>query len=276
MQFISKFKYRKKGHRIVNSFIKGQWDNYNRKYVNLNYDEFKRNKKFKYLLLKEQRGFCCYCMRKIPFQDVTLEHVMPHHIKNDTSKKDEIKYYSKFGRLKRKHVYYCSDADIPSSPKLRTPPYPHCIAYENLVASCNGKVFDNGKEYGLHKSKCCNNFRGNEKIIPLFFIPRVAEIISYEIDGTLTYIEKYHPTISSLNLMHPTLIFIRKVWAKIVINNISLSLVNKALIDDKVREEIIEDIDIDKSERNTLKAGVYWKLLIEFYWFYGYFQRVIA
>lgn len=276
MQFISKFKYRKKGHRIVKSFIRGQWDYDNKRYINLKYNELKREKRFKYLLLKEQQGFCCYCMRKIPLKDVTLEHVMPHHITNNKSQKDEIRYYSKFGRLKRKYVYYCPDANIPLSPQLCTPPFPHCIAYENLVASCNGKVFEGGEKYLLHKSKCCNNFRGNDKIIPLFFMPAVAEIIYYEIDGTLTYIEKYHPTISSLNLMHPTLIFIRKVWAKIVINNISLSLVNKALTDNEARTDIIDDIDIDKSERNTLKADVYWKLLIEFYWFYGYFQRVIA
>ena len=41
---------------------------------------------------------------------------------------------------------------------------------------------------------------------------------------TLTYFEKYESTISSLNLMHSTLIFMRKIWAKIVINNISCLL----------------------------------------------------
>lgn len=276
MQFINKSKHKKKGHLIVKSFIKGQWQYDIQRYVNLEYNELKRCDAFKYLLLKEQRGFCCYCMRKIPLNDVTLEHVIPHHIKDHAHKKDEIKYYTQFGRLKRKYVYYCPDADIPPSPPLRIPPFPHCIAYENLVASCNGKVFEGGDAYVLHKSKCCNNFRGNDRIIPLFFIPRIAEIICYEIDGTLTYIEKYHPTISSLNLMHHTLIFIRKVWAKIVINNISLSLVNKGLTDSDVRKNIIDDIDIDRSERNTLKVESYWKLLIEFYWFYNYFQKRTA
>ena len=66
------------------------------------------------------------------------------------------------------------------------------------------------------------------KLFHYFFIPRAAEIVRYEIDGTLTYFEKYESTISSLNLMHSTLIFMRKIWAKIVINNISLNQVNKA------------------------------------------------
>ena len=79
-------------------------------------------------------------MRKIPFNEVTLEHVMPHHLE-DKKRKEEVKYYSKFGRLKRGKIYYCPDKEIPISPKLHTPPYPHCIAHENLVASCQGKVF---------------------------------------------------------------------------------------------------------------------------------------
>ena len=182
--------------------------------------------------------------------------------------------YRKFGRLKRGKIYYCPDKEIPISPKLHTPPYPHCIAHENLVASCQGKVFEGGEKYILHK--CCNNFRGNDKIVPLFFIPRAAEIVRYEIDGTLTYFEKYESTISSLNLMHSTLIFMRKIWAKIVINNISLNQVNKALTDNDIRINIIDDIDIDISERKNLRIDLYWKLLIEYHWFYNYFQRMIA
>ena len=183
-------------------------------------------------------------------------------------------FFRKFGRLKRGKIYYCPDKEIPISPKLHTPPYPHCIAHENLVASCQGKVFEGGEKYILHK--CCNNFRGNDKIVPLFFIPRAAEIVRYEIDGTLTYFEKYESTISSLNLMHSTLIFMRKIWAKIVINNISLNQVNKALTDNDIRINIIDDIDIDISERKNLRIDLYWKLLIEYHWFYNYFQRMIA
>ena len=40
--------------------------------------------------------------------------------------------------------------------------------------------------------------------------------------------------------------------------------------------DIIDDIDIDISERKNLRIDLYWKLLIEYYWFYNYFQRMIA
>ena len=76
--------------------------------------------------------------------------------------------------------------------------------------------------------------------------------------------------------MHSTLTFMRKIWAKIVINNISLNQVNKALTDNDIRINIIDDIDIDISERKNLRIDLYWKLLIEYHWFYNYFQRMIA
>ena len=69
--------------------------------------------------------------------------------------------------------------------------------------------------------------------------------------------------------------FMRKIWAKIVINNISLNQVNKALTDNDIRINIIDDIDIDISERKNLRIDLYWKLLIE-YIVYNYFQRMIA
>ena len=56
MQFINKFKYKRKGHRIIKDFIKDKLNNDIQRYVNLNYNELKRIKAFKYLLLKEQQG----------------------------------------------------------------------------------------------------------------------------------------------------------------------------------------------------------------------------
>lgn len=264
MQFISKFNNRKKGHHIVKCFIKGCWDRDINQYSNLNYEELKRCKKFRYLLLKEQQGFCCYCMREISRNELTLEHVMPHHI-GKNKQKEEFKYYKQYGQIKR--VYYCSD--IPSSPKLRIPPYPHSIAYENLVASCNGKLYKDGKKNHLHQ--CCNNYRGNNKIIPLFFLPRIADIIQYETDGTLTYCERFDSSVKLLNLNHSTLIFIRKIWARIVLHNIKINQIKAAIKDDNLRIDIIDDIDIELPERNTLKIDLYWNLLLEFYWFYNYF-----
>ena len=46
----------KKGHKYVQSFIEQCWDVDSQRYINMDFDCFKRSKRFKYLLLREQ-GF---------------------------------------------------------------------------------------------------------------------------------------------------------------------------------------------------------------------------
>ena len=133
MRYISKYNFKKKGHAIIRRFLRRQWDKEAGCYSNLNYDEFKRNKSFKYLLINEQHGFCCYCMRRLSKGEVTLEHVMPQKIKN----KSDIMYYAQFGRLKRRYVKYMEP--IPKDRKLKVPPYPHSIAMKILLHLVPGR-----------------------------------------------------------------------------------------------------------------------------------------
>ena len=268
MQYISKYNFRKKGHAIFRKFLRQQWDKEAGCYFNLNYKQLKRNKSFEHLLINEQHGFCCYCMRHLGKGEVTLEHVMPQNIKNKIPELD-IKYYAQYGRLKRKYVKYLES--IPKDKRLKIPPYPHSIAYENIVASCTGKVHNEGQEYALHQ--CCNNFRGNKKIIPFFFIPKIEFKIGYRNDGTIDYPERFDDTVESLNLKHPSLVFIRKIWAAVVKADITVKDVQKAQKDMQLREDIISDIDIVKEERKKLKNDIYWNLLNEFYWFHGYYKK---
>ena len=265
MQFISKNNaiYFTKGHSIINSFIGDCWQKDSNRYINLSYDELKRNKNFNNLLLGEQKGFCCYCMREIPIDKITLEHVMPKSItKNITS---EVVHYHQF--IFSKMVVY--SPKINPNNKLKYPPYPHCIAYENLTASCDGSIYDGGEEYILHG--CCNNKRGNDKIIPLFFLPRIHYILKYEVDGRLTYSDEYDATIRSLSLNCDSLRIIRKVWARIRDNKITIPQVENAETDLNKRKDIIVQLDLEQSEEKDIKHDLYWKLLIQFKWFYGYF-----
>lgn len=72
----------KKGHKYVQSYIEQCWDEVSHKYINLNFDDFKRNKRFKYLLLREQGFRCCYCMRHLKGETTTIEHIIPQSTKN--------------------------------------------------------------------------------------------------------------------------------------------------------------------------------------------------
>lgn len=267
MQYISKYNLRKKGHAIIRRFLGVQWDKEGGYYFNLEYKQLKRNKSFEHLLINEQHGFCCYCMRHLGKGEVTLEHVIPQKIQNMTSL--DIKYYAQFGRLKRKYVKYMES--IPKDRKLKVPPYPHSIAYENIVASCTGKVYNEGEKYALHQ--CCNNFRGNEKIIPYFFIPQIEIKMGYRRDGTIECPERFDDTVKNLNLEHPSLVFMRRIWATIVKAGIAITDVQKAQKNLELRTDIISDIDIIKEERKKLMNDIYWNLLNEFYWFHGYYQK---
>jgi hypothetical protein len=265
MQYIGKDNnvYKKRGYEIVDSFISDCWQSDSNRYVNLGYDELKRKENFKDLLLEEQKGFCCYCMRKIPVNKLTLEHVMPRNIKTDI--KNEVEHYYQF--VSPQKVKYIPQI-IPDN-KLKYPPYPHCIAYENLTASCDGSIWDGNGKHILHG--CCNNKRGNDKIIPLFFLPRIHYLLIYEEDGRLTYAEEYDSTIKSLNLDCNSLRLIRKVWACIRNSNIKIADVRAAEEDKILRIDIIVRLGLDRKDESTIKNDTYWKLLLQFYWFYGYF-----
>lgn len=268
MQYISKYNYKKKGHAVIRRFLRRQWDKEAGCYFNLNYNQLKRDKSFEYLLINEQHRFCCYCMRHLSKGEVTLEHVMPQKIKNKVPVSDII-YYAQFGRLKKRYVKYMES--IPKDKRLKVPPYPHSIAYENIVASCTGKVYNEGEEYALHQ--CCNNFRGNKKIVPFFFIPQIEKKMGYRRDGTIECPERFEDTVKYLNLEHPSLTFMRRIWATVVKAGITITDVQKAQEDIQLREDIISDIDIVKDERKKLKNDIYWNLLNEFYWFHGYYQK---
>ena len=228
----------------------------------------KGEKAFEHQLINEQDGFCCYCMRHLTKGEVTLEHVMPQKIKKEDQDTD-VRYYSQYGRLKKKYVKYMES--IPKVGKLKIPPFPHSIAYENIVASCTGKVYNKGEKYTLHQ--CCNNFRDNQKIIPAFFIRGIENQLGYRKDGTIDCSERMDDTVKFLNLEHPSLVFIRKIWAAIVMAGITINEVKAAQKDNLQRNDIISDIDIKKAERDKLGNNIYWNLLNEFYWFHGYYQR---
>ncbi|KAA6312637.1 hypothetical protein EZS27_036462 [termite gut metagenome] len=202
-------------------------------------------------------------MRRIPAGKLTLEHVIPQNVKNDNI--SEIEHYYKF--VSSFDVIYMPK--IESNKELEYPPYPHRIAYENLTASCDGSIYDGGEEYILHK--CCNEKRENDKIIPLFFLPRIHYILKYEEDGRLTYPEEYDKTIKSLNLDCDSLRVIRKVWARIRNNKITIPEVESAEMDFNQRKDIVVQLDLEQSEEKNIKHDLYWKLLIQFKWFYGYF-----
>jgi len=274
------------GHAIVNDFLEGQWDENDGCYINCDFDTFKRNDDFKTLLLTEQEGYCCYCMRDMKGQvngqdnecrcGVTLEHVMPHK-----NRADENFYHEQCDCLKDV-VSYDMNENNNRHRRLSPPPYPHFCAYENIVASCDGSIFQTENPeaenvYRLHQT--CNNKRGSKKIVPLFFKQDIADTLIYLTDGTISYYNEitdeealvWDETLEAIRLENKRLTMFRQAWAQISSSEYTDHDVYDAKNDKELRENIIEDLEMDTSEQNCLRKDLYWDLFSQYHWFYGYF-----
>jgi len=174
-------------------------------------------------LLTESHGRCCYCMRTINEDETTLEHVIP----NKTSDSKE------FNRYLNYETSYCKDSvifvgDFLAQDAKTWPPYPHTIAYENLIPSCNGKMAKENKSDDPHardsrQSVCCNNYRGSKFVIPFVFIEQIKEQIEYKKNGIVVwnmanYVtdtakkEECADSIINLGLNDSCLQAIRRLW----------------------------------------------------------------
>jgi len=263
-------KNRKKGHSILGKFFRQGWDKVLGKYVNTSYKDLQREGKMTRLLLREQKGLCCYCMRHISYKNhTTIEHILPRKSKADDH--STITYYLNSARFMKRYVKW---SDEPPTKRVKVPPYPHYCAYENLVASCDGSVVDvhNPEEcYPARLHNSCNNYRDCDKIIPLFYDKHAKDILCYESDGELTFDEDlYGETIKAVNLEFPTLKLIRKVWAEICLSY-SPKDVKFAQNDESKRQEIIDSTNLDVFDSFLMTYPNIWNLLYEYRWFYTYF-----
>ena len=277
MQWINKQNghYRKRGHRIVQDFIQRTWNNQDHCYAGCNYGGLKSEKRITRLLLAEQNHYCCYCMRKI-YDDglhprhTTLEHILPH----DSKEADSVLYMANAPRWYRKNVKWISEAMVARLDKrVPLPPYPHFLAYENLAASCDGTIGPIGvASFGkLHNT--CNNKRGERKIVPLFYMRHVKDIVSYDDSGHILFDERYKSTlIDGLNLDYSTLVLIRRAWSEIAYYH-NPNEVFEAISDKDKRTEILEDMALEEEYKDSFMNDTLWQLLTEYTWFYQYYKK---
>lgn len=279
MQFIDKQNVdnERVGNSIVNEFMLEQWDDDSQRYINLKYQHFGEYKERMVALLRlEQSGLCCYCMRKLSDQNTTIEHVIPNKFKPKPNFPDELHLYMQCGYL-RDNVTIWSEQDF--NRIHTTPPFPHFIAYYNLVASCNGSLSDNNGAT-LERHQCCNNRRESDFVIPLFFISDISVRISYSREGEVQYDEEIDDNkdvtsishaIKVLKLNHDSLKLVRKAW-HLIGGIIEVEEAVACVSDLDKRLEILDEADIDPLIKNTLFSDIYWKLFSEYSWFQSYYH----
>ena len=262
MEYIDKSnpEFKHKAHEIIDEFIDDQWQEDANQYVNLSYESFDA-KELKELLLTQQEHRCCYCMKSLSDIESTLEHIIPQK-----AAPESFSDYESYGEISTNVFFWMKEMRFS---KINTPPFPHILAYENLVASCNGYIPDEGK------AKCCNTKRGDEMIIPLFYIPEAKDEFQYDEKGIIVCHEKYYDTIHILGLENPTLQLFRRCWlnlpAQYGVNDVCHANINESL-----REQIVDDMDfarIDLKDRTTIQNPIYWSSFKKYCWFYRYNQE---
>lgn len=157
------------------------------------------------VLLPEQDDLCCYCLRKLNGKG-TIEHIMPNHAA-DQAELDL--YRSRNTPLDR----IPHSDDFKSMTPITYPPHPHSIAYQNLVASCDGKLFKENT-----RSVCCNLKRGDRFIPPFVLYSDISVNFEYTVDGFANWTADPAPPDSPNNAMRILglnnfiLRMIRRIW----------------------------------------------------------------
>jgi hypothetical protein len=254
MEFIDKTKGAKKAEEIIKTFLKSlkAEDNPYPKDLFNNFKSAKDNngillqKSLKTILLEEQHNRCCYCMQNLEEKDGTLEHLIPQSITSNQFSD----YLDDNIVLNDKNV--CLSNRFVENQTTTFPPYPHTIAHQNLVVSCNSK---------LH----CNNYRGNKNVKPIALYKIITEEVEYKQNGEVFWDKEPDdiPTIVNLGLNEGTLKMIRRIWLYATENNKNI---------DTQREEIIYELitDITKEDEDyLLKLGTdeQWKHLKQYDYF---------
>ena len=230
-------------------------------------------------LLEESCNRCCYCMRSIDESNTTLEHIIPNKIL-DAKRYEEYRDY--FPKNNWNNLVFSKD--FLANPRWPYRAFPHTIAYENLIPSCNGK-FEKISSADSHARdtripKCCNNKRGDEFVIPFVLNKQMVSEFKYLRSGYVIWpvdreiigeerkklVEEHKRTIDVLGLNCDELVAIRRIWC-------FLSSIRKdctAKIKDSTVLFLTEDDDLTDDELNMLRNfwnDNYWCLLEEYRYF---------
>ncbi len=201
-------KNNKAAQNYVTEFINKNWLAQNdgtSRYQNISYADIKNPVKlFRGFFVDEQNSKCCYCCKDIVNDNTTeLEHLIPQ------AKSNIIEFQPYY-----EHSYLLQQNVVPQSvftaatTQQDLPPFPHHIAYHNIVASCNGRTFKSSEELNF---TCCNRERGDEFLPPFNLM---QDSVGYIEDGTIVFFYDLENRgyFRTLNLDKDILKNIRRLW----------------------------------------------------------------
>jgi hypothetical protein len=295
MEYIDKGENLQTGNNIDRDYLKNSYSQEEQVFIPPIVDAYSGINRAPYrhklvsLMLAEQQGHCCYCMRCINEKDVTIEHMVPQNFDEGQEPHEEYAYYVSKSHEIRDNVELAQDCLIDNTSAVDTAEkMPHTIAFGNLLASCKGILTEKSK-----KNWVCNTPRSNTRILPLPLMPECADLIAYDRDGTMRPLngkmaKDVKDTIDVLRLNVETLKEIRKIWAGVIINKVPVADIEyfesvddkddgaiskcKTLLFTALKDDVVQNIASVKSKYEKYYTnGFYRKLLSEYNWFSKYY-----
>jgi hypothetical protein len=262
----------------VTNFINGQWLENNiggNEYSNIDYSSINRTL-YKTYCLQEQDNVCCYCSREIFNNSNTeLEHIIPRSVATN----EALQSYFNLSNILADNIVLQEDFRL-STERQVTPPFPHHIAYQNIVASCNGITFKSSEDF-----TCCNRNRED------YFIPPynlITNNIVYLNDGTIystidtTYEEQgiQYESITHLNLNKQTLKNIRRIWFLLASSDVNINQLTQATTIEDYSEIFTlylrvnpRKVTSDNNLIDSFENETSWKVLMQYKYFLNYFRN---
>ena len=243
------------------------------RYIGISYEQIRNPVNvFRGFFVSEQNEKCCYCCRTIDNSNKTeLEHIIPQS-KNTI---DEFELYYNLSNILRDNVVPQNNFES-AIERLVTPPFPHHIAYHNIVASCDGKSFQYSNQSSF---TCCNRQRGNDFIPPFNLIENSIE---YFPDGTIVYTKD--PTnrefLEVLNLEKPFLNQVRRLWFLFSESHLNLDDILNDEYTNSIEEKIVrfaiansKSPADDSNLTDTFSNIGIWSVFKQFNYFFDYYKK---
>ena len=293
MRYIDKFRNHKRAHSINVRFLQDCYANDLPQPVprpdnpSSSFDDFKKpqyrdsDDGWKSLLYEEQDQRCCYCMRKLGV--VNYEHVIPRSI--TSSDAEDIRYYMQHAQALHDFVEisdvfaaknFSSISDIQNEKRM-----PHIVALSNLLVACNGKLNSQ-----FVAGCCCNNHRGDRRMMPIMLRSDCDEVVKYDENGILR-IDMDDDTLKDLmtDLNDETLQEIRAIWNKLSTTERLLSDVGEYSLKERIEwfkdaygtddfsllpESVKRYVGFLSADNSA--PDFYWNILLDYDWFYMYYK----
>lgn len=272
MKYIDKTLKKQQGEQIVTEFL-DCFHNRTKAYPNDMYKAFCseiddahnhvqfRQRLINEVLIQEQDGLCCYCMRRLSeCKKMTIEHVMPNHAVDKT---ELDKYRTRATELDG----LPHSEDFKSLSPITYPPHPHSIAYQNLLLSCDGNLFNESPT-----PQCCNLKRKHTFLLPFVLYSNIIQTFIYTEDGMAEWQEDPEPPESRGNAMRilglnkSILKMVRRIWFFCTDNNLNPHKEEKDFVINTMMG-YLNLPSMNEEDINMLlnfKKDKYWKLLLEY------------